>query len=199
MATDWKRARHCSVRAFFLQQLLRLNSQFWHGRETIPVAIARERLDKLASRIPKVPLQVALSTDQLEGLALHWFMPSDSDKNRVVLYLHGGAYTAGSPMTTHRDLISRLAVRTGINFVAVNYRKAPEDPFPAALNDVRSAYQWLLQRYDAKRIFLMGDSAGGGLALALVLLLRDEGLSLPAKVITLSPLTDLAATGLSLH
>jgi len=199
MAKDWKQARFCSARAFLFQQLLKLNKRFWDGRGEIPVALARERLDKLASRVPKMPMKIDCSVQMLEGLALHWFLPPDRGKNRVVLYLHGGAYMAGSPMTTHRELISRLAIRTGMAFVAVNYRKAPESPFPAALEDVSKAYRWLLEKYNENQISVMGDSAGGGLALALVLLLRDQSLPLPAKIVALSPLADLAGTGQSLQ
>jgi len=199
MAKDWKQTRFCSVRAFLFQQLLKLNKRFWDGRGEIPVALARERLDKLAARVPKVPMKVDCSVHKLDGLAIHWFLPPDRTKNRLVLYLHGGAYMAGSPMTTHRELISRLAIRAGMAFVAVNYRKAPEHPFPAGLEDGSKAYRWLLETYNADQISVMGDSAGGGLALALVLLLRDEGLPLPAKIVALSPLADLAGTGLSLQ
>ena len=199
MAKDWKQARFCSARAFLFQQILKLNNRFWDGRGEIPVALARERLDKLASRVPKVPMKIDCSMHMLDDLALHWFLPPDRGKNRVVLYLHGGAYMAGSPMTTHRELISRLAIRAGMGFVAVNYRKAPEHPFPAALDDASKAYQWLLGSYDASHISVMGDSAGGGLALALTLQLRDQGLPLPSKIAAFSPLTDLAGTGQSLQ
>lgn len=199
MTTDWKQARYCSVRAFILQRVLKLTSKFWQGRGEIPVAIARQRLDKLISRLPRWPLKIAFSTDKLEDLVLNWFLPPGADKNRVVLYLHGGAYIAGSPMSTHRELISRLALHTGLDIVAVNYRKAPEFPFPAALDDASKAYRWLLGKYAAAQISLMGDSAGAGLALTLALQLRDQGEPLPAKIVAMSALTDMAGTGLSLQ
>jgi epsilon-lactone hydrolase len=199
MGKDWKQARFCSARALLFQQLLKRNKRFWDGRGEIPVALARERLNKLASRVPKLPMKVDCSVQMIGSLAIHWFLPPDRAKNRVVLYLHGGAYMACSPMTTHRELISRLAICTGQTFVAVNYRKAPENPFPAALEYCSKAYRWLLEKYNADQVSVMGDSAGGGLVLALVLLLRDEGLPLPAKIVALSPLADLAGTGQSLQ
>jgi len=88
MGKDWKQARFCSARALLFQQLLKLNKRFWDGRGEIPVALARERLNKLASRVPKVSMKIDYSMHMLEDLAIHWFLPPDRAKNRVVLYLH---------------------------------------------------------------------------------------------------------------
>jgi acetyl esterase/lipase len=95
-------------------------------------------------------------------------------------------------LNTHRSLVGSLAQRTGLNVLTINYRKAPDHPFPAALDDARRAYRWLLRHgHQPHDIVVGGDSAGGGLALALLLALRDAGEALPAAGIGLSPWTDL--------
>lgn len=109
----------------------------------------------------------------------------------IILYLHGGAYVAGGP-ATHRSITGRLSKLTQAEVFAVDYRLAPEHPFPAALDDAAIAYRWLLaQGYEAERIAIAGDSAGGGLTMATAIKLRDEGLPLPAALLTFSPWVDL--------
>ncbi|GAB2947469.1 alpha/beta hydrolase [Hymenobacter coalescens] len=127
-----------------------------------------------------------------EGLVAEWIEPEGADAQRVLLYLHGGAYVMGS-LNTHRGFIGALAQRCGLRALSADYRKAPEHPFPAALEDAVTAWQWLLtQGYRPEDIVVAGDSAGGGLALALLLYLRDAGQPLPAAALGLSPWTDLA-------
>lgn len=133
------------------------------------------------------------------GVPGRWFVPPGAAADRVVLYLHGGGYVMGS-IATHRSLIGRLAEATGIRVLALDYRLAPEHPFPAALDDVRAAYRWLRARgFDASGIVIAGDSAGGGLTLGSLVALREAGDPLPAAAVCLSPLTDLELTGLSAH
>ena len=113
----------------------------------------------------------------------------------VVLLLHGGGYTSGSPRT-HRELAMRLAERCGGPVVLPDYRLAPEYPCPAAIEDAVSAYRWLLaQGHRSDRIVIIGDSAGGGLTAAALVAIRDGGLSRPAGAVLLSPWTDLTRTG----
>lgn len=122
-----------------------------------------------------------------------------SDRSKVLLYLHGGGFSVGSP-ESHRDLTWRLAEAAGMRAIVLDYRLAPEHPFPAALDDACTAYQWLLdQGIDHCSIAIAGDSAGGGLTLSTLVRLRDEGKPLPAAAALLSPWTDLAATGRSLQ
>jgi monoterpene epsilon-lactone hydrolase len=122
-----------------------------------------------------------------------------SKPRRHVLYLHGGAYRAGSP-SNYRHFTWRIAVATQAAVLVIDYRLAPEHPFPAALDDAVSAYRWLLAAgADAANTIIMGDSLGGGLAIGILLKLRDDGLSLPAASVALSPWTDLALTGDSLR
>jgi acetyl esterase/lipase len=124
--------------------------------------------------------------------------PSHAARWRCILYLHGGGYTAMSPRT-HRSLTSRLATWSDASLFALDYRLAPEHPFPAAVDDAVAAYRALIAAgMHASRIAVAGDSAGGGLALALLLVLRDAGDQLPAGAVLFSPWTDLAATGKSI-
>ncbi len=134
-----------------------------------------------------------LRGDWIEPIA-----PSAAPDTPRILYLHGGAYVAMSP-TTHRSLTSRLAGWSNTRLFALDYRLAPEHRFPAAIEDAVAAYHALLASgTPASRIVVAGDSAGGGLTLALLLALRDAGDPLPAAAVVFSPWTDLAATGRSI-
>jgi len=119
------------------------------------------------------------------------------DDTARLLYLHGGGYIVGSP-DTHAGLTGELALHTGIPAVSLDYRLAPEHPFPAAVDDGLAAYRDLLERLPAQRIVIAGDSAGGGLAVATLLAARRAGLPMPAAAAVLSPFTDLTLSGASL-
>ncbi len=124
--------------------------------------------------------------------------PINYDPNKVILYLHGGGYVIGSPHT-HRNLAGKIAKGTNMNCLVIDYRKAPEHPFPAALDDAFHAYKFLLdyRNYDAEDIIVIGDSAGGGLAIALQFLLREQDLPKPRALVLLSPYLDLTQGGRS--
>jgi acetyl esterase/lipase len=128
-----------------------------------------------------------------------WIVPSDaSDKQPVIYYLHGGGYISGSAKT-NRPITVTLARRLKSRVFALDYRLAPEHRFPAAVEDALAGYRWLISLgIDSHRISVAGDSAGGGLALALVMRLRDLGESLPACVACLSPWTDMTGRGNSI-
>ncbi|HEX3429699.1 MAG TPA: alpha/beta hydrolase [Rhizomicrobium sp.] len=114
---------------------------------------------------------------------------------RHILFLHGGGYAAGSP-TLYRHITWRFADAAAARVIAPDYRLAPEHPYPAALDDALAAWRAMLASgVEARRCAFVGDSAGGGLALALALRLRDEGGSLPGAIVAISPWTDLAVTG----
>ncbi|HEY8324133.1 MAG TPA: alpha/beta hydrolase [Ktedonobacterales bacterium] len=120
-----------------------------------------------------------------------WLAPVGARSDAVVYYLHGGGYTFGS-MTTYRDLLERLTRQTHSRALYLDYRLAPECPFPAAVEDALAGYRWLLEQgAQPERIVIAGESAGGGLALATMLAARDAGLPLPAGAALLSPWTDL--------
>ncbi|MCC2546679.1 alpha/beta hydrolase [Hymenobacter sp. BT175] len=138
-----------------------------------------------------LPWGVHLEDTSVEGMPAEWLRPDGAPAHRVLLYFHGGGYVLGS-INTHRALVGALAQRCGLNALTIDYRKAPEYPFPAALDDARLAYRWLQEQgYEPQNIILAGDSAGGGLALALLVSLRDAGQALPAAALGLSPWTDL--------
>jgi epsilon-lactone hydrolase len=132
------------------------------------------------------------------GVPAEWVTAPDSDSNRVVLYFHGGGYTIGS-IASYRSYTGRLARATQSRLLSVGYRLAPEHPFPAALHDAVSSYHWLLdQGISPSRICVVGDSAGGGLALSMVIAVRDAGAPLPAAIVAIGPSTDLAKEGASM-
>lgn len=126
-----------------------------------------------------------------------WHLPAAAAPGQCLLYLHGGGYLFGSPRT-YRAFTTHLAQLSGSALFSLDYRLAPEAPFPAALEDAVAAYTWLLQTYPAQGIVLAGDSAGGGLALALLHALKSAGLPLPGGATLLSPYADLLASGASL-
>jgi len=130
-----------------------------------------------------------------DGVPAAWVVPSGLDTKRIVLYLHGGGYNAGS-ITSHLPLTSNIALAAKARVLAIDYRLAPERVFPAAVEDAVAAYQWLLmESIPARQIVVAGDSAGGGLTLSLLLSLREKGLPLPAAAVCLSPWTDLTCSG----
>jgi epsilon-lactone hydrolase len=144
------------------------------------------------------PEGVAYESVDADGVQAEWAIPTDADRDRVLLYLHGGGYTLGS-IASHRRLVGHLAASAGVRGLSVGYRLAPEDPFPAGLDDAVTACSWLLREgYHSGHIGIGGDSAGGGLALATALALRERGLPAPGGLVLLSPWTDLAGTGASL-
>ena len=127
-----------------------------------------------------------------------WIRPPNVSRDAAILYLHGGGYMIGS-INTHRALIARIARASGLQALAVDYRLAPECPFPAALEDAFAAYSWLIaQGTPPSRVVLAGDSAGGGLTVATLVRLRDARVPLPAAAVCLSPWVDLEATGESM-
>ncbi|HVN38350.1 MAG TPA: alpha/beta hydrolase [Myxococcota bacterium] len=132
-----------------------------------------------------------------DGVPGEWIEMPGAVAGRSILYLHGGAYLLGS-VNTHRSLVARIAAATKARCLAIDYRLAPEHPFPAAVEDATKAYRWLLARgQDPSRLAIVGDSAGGGLTLATLLALRDARTPRPAAAVCLSPWTDLEGTGAS--
>ena len=156
---------------------------------------ARRRLAFLGRLVPRPPRSTEMIAVDAGGVKAERIMTPASRHDRHVLYLHGGSYVVGWP-GLYRDLTWRLATLCRACVLCIDYRLAPEHPFPAALDDAVAAYRWLLaQGADPHRIALMGDSAGGGLVFATMLRLRDEGFELPAAAVVVSPWTDLALTG----
>jgi monoterpene epsilon-lactone hydrolase len=129
------------------------------------------------------------------GVKAEWITAGNAAPDRVILYLHGGGYVMGS-IDTHRELVARLSKAAQARGLALDYRLAPENLFPAAVDDAIAAYRWLLaQGYKPERIVIAGDSAGGGLAVATLIALRDLGAPAPAAGVCISPWVDLEAEG----
>jgi acetyl esterase/lipase len=187
-----------SFRARILDRILRIMT----ARAIDPKAeprLIRNKIDRLAKRYVRTPKGVAVETFDLDGMPAEFIYPHNVTRERTttLLYLHGGGYILCSP-DTHRPMISTLAKKSGMRALVIDYRLAPEHPFPAAVDDALKAYRWLLANgTDAKSIVVAGDSAGGGLTLALLLALRDLGEPLPAGAALMSPWTDLAMSGWS--
>jgi monoterpene epsilon-lactone hydrolase len=134
-----------------------------------------------------------------DGVAAEWVSTEASQQLPVILFFHGGGYCIGSA-ETHRDLVSRLCTAAGARALSVDYRLAPENPFPAAVDDGVAAYRWLRrQGVPASSIVIAGDSAGGGLALATLLALKEAGDELPAGGVCMSPVTDHTKSGESMR
>lgn len=143
--------------------------------------------------------EIAIKRPNGGKLAALWCSQGEADQDRVILYLHGGAYLAGS-MNTHRHLGAMLAGAAGVRLLLPDYRLAPEYPFPAALDDAFTAYLHLLEAgHDPGNIALVGDSAGGGLVFALLLRLASEGQPMPACAVGFSPWADLTGEAASLQ
>jgi len=149
------------------------------------------------ARYLRMPHAVDVDRTRVGKMAAEWLLPEGVLDNPSILYLHGGAYTMGS-CTTHRALASRVAIASQARVLLPEFRLAPEHAFPASLEDALVSYRWLLERGSADNIAVVGDSSGGGLAVAAMVKARDEGLPLPAAIVCLSPWTDLEMNGESI-
>ncbi len=158
------------------------------------VAERRERLDALGHAYPTAE-DVRLEPSSAGGVPAEWSITPGADASRVLLYLHGGGFSVGS-IVSHRAMVTETGRAARARTLAIDYRRTPEHPFPAALDDALAAYRWLLeQNVPPGRIAIGGDSAGGGLTLALMVSLRERGLPLPACGWSISPWVDMEARG----
>ncbi len=166
----------------------------WVFRDGVTIAKMRAR-----SRVTQAPDGVRGEHVEADGLRMEWLIPEAVDSERVMLFLHGGGWCSGS-VDSHRAFAGRLSKTLRMRTLHLTYRLAPENPFPAALEDCVAAYRWLLASgVSAANIVIAGNSAGGGLAVSTVLVLRDAGEALPHSVVCLSPTVDLAWTGNSIR
>ena len=161
------------------------------------LAERRERIDAIGSASPPAR-DIRLEPTVANGIPAEWSLAPGSDPSRVLLFFHGGGYCSGSIMS-HRGMVTEAGRAARLRTLAVAYRLAPEHPFPAAIEDARAAYRFLLdQGILTSNIVVGGDSAGGGLTLALMIILRDAGQPLPGCGWLVSPWVDLQMTGASL-
>jgi monoterpene epsilon-lactone hydrolase len=160
----------------------------------VSVERRRETMEKLSFPVKD---DVEIETTHVAGCAAEWVRAPGVAADRVLLYLHGGGYVMGSP-NTHRALAGELSRAAGAPALVLDYRLAPEAPFPAAVEDAVSAYGWLLESgYAPERLAVGGDSAGGGLTVATLLAARERSLPQPAAGICLSPWSDLGCSNAS--
>jgi monoterpene epsilon-lactone hydrolase len=152
-----------------------------------------------AGRLHPVPDDVLVREVTAGGVPAHWLAAPGTDPGRVLLFLHGGGFEFGS-LRSDGELAARLGRASGTRVLFPEYRLAPEHPFPAAIDDVLAAWRWLRTDQDlsARSIAVAGDSAGGGLAVALLVALRDAGEALPAAAALMSPTVDLTSSGASM-
>jgi monoterpene epsilon-lactone hydrolase len=158
--------------------------------QNLPLPESRAMQEKTAPSMFKMPLGVSTEKVEIRGVQALWLRPDAQRSRGMVLYLHGGAYVQGS-INTSRALAARLALASQSTTLSLDYRLAPEYPYPAAVDDAFDVYCELLKTHPGRPIAITGDSAGGGLSLALTLRIRDAGLPLPAALALLSPWTDL--------
>lgn len=159
----------------------------------------RDQCEKGAARYAKIPEGVTVIEEDIEGMKSEWIAPIGSDPTKVIMYVHGGGYVSGSCLD-HRAFVSKFAKSCAYTNLVYEYRLAPEFPFPAALDDSVTIYKALLAKgYSNDNIIIAGESAGGGLALALLLALKEQNIALPAAGVAISPWTDLTCSGESYH
>lgn len=162
-------------------------------------------LDVLRAAFPEAPAPEGVTTTSVDagGVAAEWVVADGAAPDRRLLYLHGGGYVICGP-ATHRDLAGRISKASGVSLLVLDYRLAPEHPYPAAMDDAVAALRWMNDNgpngpASARATFVAGDSAGGGMTLATLVSARDAGIRMPDAAVTLSAWTDLACTGETLQ
>ena len=153
--------------------------------------------EKMGDATP-IPPDIKREKVNAGGIDGEWISAPNASADRAVLYVHGGGYVIGS-VNTHRDLMGRISRASGARVLGINYRLAPEHPFPAAVDDAVGAYRWMLaQGLKPNRIAVAGDSAGGGLTVATLVAIRDAKLPVPGAGVCLSPWCDMEGIGESM-
>lgn len=172
--------------------ILRIQSVYSGWRRNTPIETMRRDWDEL---FWVDHLACEMQDQQVDDVHVRWITAAGAAEDRVLVYLHGGGFKMGS-LASHHDLMVRLSQAADCRVLGVNYRLMPEYRFPQPLVDVLAVYDWLLgQGFEPQQMALAGDSAGGGLAAAALLALRDKGQPLPAAAAMLSAWTDLSASG----
>jgi len=158
------------------------------------IADFRELCEKGATRYAKIPKEITIKEQVIEGIKSEWLIPDEANPEKLILYVHGGGYVSGS-CSDHRAFVSKFAKNTGVTNLVYEYRLAPENPFPAAVDDSIKVYQWILASgFKPENILIAGESAGGGLCLAILLALKEQNIALPVAAVAISPWTDLTCS-----
>ena len=167
--------------------------------QTPPTLEERRATFAPAGRLHPVPDDVLVTEVSAGGVPAHWLTAPGADTGRVLIFLHGGGFEFGS-LRSDGELAARLGRASGMRVLFPEYRLAPEHPFPAAIDDALAAWRWLRtdQGLSASSIAVAGDSAGGGLVVALLVATRDAGEALPAAAALMSPTVDLTSSGASM-
>ena len=157
-----------------------------------PIEKLRQAADE-GARLSSLPQSIQPQRITIEHIPAEWLIPPQANTHSAILYLHGGGFATGS-IKSHRAIVGRIAEAGNIRALLIEYRLAPEHPFPAAIQDALLAYNWL-RKNGYEKIVIVADSAGGGLALSTVISMRDNQLPMPLLVICMSPLIDVEGTG----
>jgi len=158
------------------------------------IAARRSDFEKTSAMLP-IAEGVTIKPVRIDGINAEWLKPDGVPEGSVILYIHGGGYCVGS-INTHRSVASYIAKASRTNALLIDYRLAPEHPFPAAIEDATTVYTWLLSNGSSpENIVIAGDSAGGGIAVSTLLYLKKNGISMPAAAVCISPWVDLGMTG----
>jgi acetyl esterase/lipase len=160
----------------------------------LPLEVTRRLIARSMARV-QLPATIGREVVSADGVRAEWLLPHSAAEDCVLCYVHGGSFVLGLT-SLHVEMVATLAQLAGVRALMVDYRLAPEHPFPAPLADCVTAYRWLLkQDIAAQNVLMAGDSAGGNLILATLMKLRDGGDPLPAAAACLSPVADLTNKG----
>ncbi len=186
-----------SLRTKLINFLMRHTVKPLLRRQGADIELIRRRMGADATKVKPLPEGIERVVLETEGLSIERISTLSASGDRALLYFHGGGYVLGGS-AGHRDLAVELAKAADLSVFLVDYRLAPEHPFPAAVDDALKSYQWLLDEgYAPGQIIIGGDSAGGGLAVSTLLNLKNLGLTGPAAALLLSPWLDLSLSGSS--
>jgi acetyl esterase/lipase len=182
------------IRLFLIKQML-LN--FKQKARYHNIRAARIGFEKAVAPFNRPLRGFSYETIEVSGMKSEWISGKSTNPHKVILYFHGGGYAAGG-IETHRAFCSQLVKYSGAKLLLIEYRLAPENTYPAPIEDAVRAYQWLLaHHYRPEDICFAGDSAGGGIAIGTLAYLRDHQLPLPACAVTFSPWLDHTFSGKS--
>ncbi|HVN72394.1 MAG TPA: alpha/beta hydrolase [Desulfomonilia bacterium] len=172
----------------------RMVKMFSRSSGSVDLLKERMELEKLGALFkPLAPIN-CMKADA-NGVPAEWIAPSGSSHRRTVFFVHGGSYVSGS-ISSYRALAANIAHAADARALIIDYRLAPENRYPAAVEDAAAAYRWLIGSHaEPGKVVFVGDSSGGSLVLALAVYLRDRGEPLPAAIVSLSPMTDLVMSG----
>jgi acetyl esterase/lipase len=165
--------------------------------ENFSVQEFRKSVDEVSRKSNRIPKDIEVVPTNVKNMYAEWIIPKGAPEEKVILYTHGGGFISGSCLT-HRGHVSKFALGSRIKALLFDYRLAPEHPYPAAVNDCVTAYLWLLEQgYLSSDIIVCGESAGGTLALATLIALRDREAPMPSGGVSISPVTDLTCSAKS--